>query len=96
MIVQVALFFKKSGLPDWAVLGLISMTPAIELRGGVPVGSWLGLSPALTFVICVIGNMVPIAPMILALRSDFFKVCSTLAVCRAPSLPLPQATLVYG
>lgn len=70
---QVALFFKKSGLPDWAVLALISMTPAIELRGGVPVGSWLGLSPGLTFVICVLGNMAPIAPMLLALRSDFFK-----------------------
>ena len=68
-----ALFFKKSGLPDWAVLALISMTPAIELRGGVPVGSWLGLSPGLTFVICVLGNMAPIAPMLLALRSDFFK-----------------------
>ena len=73
---QVALFFKKSGLPDWAVLALISMTPAIELRGGVPVGSWLGISPALTFAICVAGNMLPIAPMILALRTDFFKACS--------------------
>jgi hypothetical protein len=76
MVAQVALFFKKSGLPDWAVLGLISMTPAIELRGGVPVGSWLGISPALTFAICVAGNMLPIAPMILALRTDFFKACS--------------------
>ena len=26
-----------TGLPDWAVLLLISMTPAVELRGGVPV-----------------------------------------------------------
>jgi len=70
---KVALFFQKSGLPDWAVLLLISATPAIELRGGVPVGNWMGISPALTFVICVLGNMAPIAPMLLALRSPFFK-----------------------
>ena len=70
---KVALFFKKSGLPDWAVLALISATPAIELRGGVPVGSWLGLSPLLTFTICILGNMAPILPMLLALRSDAVK-----------------------
>ena len=70
---QVAMFFQKSGLPDWAVLVLISMTPAIELRGAVPVGNWMGYSPAITFAICVIGNMLPIAPMLLALRSAFFK-----------------------
>ena len=70
---KVALFFKKSGLPDWAVLALISATPAIELRGGVPVGNWLGLSPLLTFAICIVGNMAPILPMLLALRSDYVK-----------------------
>ena len=31
---KIALFFQQSGLPDWAVLALISATPAIELRGG--------------------------------------------------------------
>ena len=71
---KVALFFQRSGLPDWAVLMLISATPAIELRGGVPVGNWMGLSPAVTFAICILGNMLPIAPMLLALRSAFFKV----------------------
>jgi len=70
---KVALFFQKFGLPDWITLMLISMTPAIELRGGVPVGNWMGLSPATTFAICAVGNMLPIAPMLLALRSSFFK-----------------------
>jgi len=70
---KVATFFQQFGLPDWAVLALISATPAIELRGGVPVGNWMGLSPWVTFVICVVGNMAPIAPMLLALRSTFFK-----------------------
>ena len=70
---KVAIFFQKFGLPDWVTLMLISMTPAIELRGGVPVGNWMGISPAATFVICTIGNMLPIAPMLLALRSSLFK-----------------------
>ena len=80
---KVALFFQKSGLPDWAVLALISATPAIELRGGVPVGNWMGLSPAATFTICVLGNMLPIAPMLLALRSSLFKKLAAPLLTRA-------------
>jgi len=68
-----ALFFQKTGLPNWVVLMLISATPAVELRGGVPVGNWMGISPLATFLICVIGNMLPIAPTLLALRSSFVK-----------------------
>ena len=37
------------------------------------VGNWLGLSPLTTFVICVVGNMLPILPTLLALRSDAVK-----------------------
>ena len=80
---KVALFFQKSGLPDWAVLALISATPAIELRGGVPVGNWMGLSPLATLVICVIGNMVPIAPTLLGLRSNFVKKLAAPLLARA-------------
>lgn len=80
---KVALFFQKFGLPDWVTLMLISMTPAIELRGGVPVGNWMGISPAATFAICAIGNMLPIAPMLLALRSSFFKKLAAPLLTRA-------------
>jgi len=80
---KVATFFQQFGLPDWAVLALISATPAIELRGGVPVGNWMGISPALTFVICLLGNMAPIAPMLLALRSSFFKKLAAPLLARA-------------
>ena len=37
------------------------------------VGNWLGLSPLTTFAICVAGNMLPILPTLLALRSDAVK-----------------------
>ena len=80
---KVALFFSGTGLPDWAVLMLISMIPAVELRGGVPVGNWMGMSPWATLVICVVGNMIPIAPTILALRSDFVKKIAAPLLTRA-------------
>mmetsp|Transcript_32987 Transcript_32987/g.72481 ORF Transcript_32987/g.72481 Transcript_32987/m.72481 type:complete len:312 (+) Transcript_32987:182-1117(+) len=80
---KIALFFQQTGFPDWVVLMLISATPAVELRGGVPVGNWMGLSPALTFAICVVGNMLPIAPTLLALRSPFVKRLAAPLLARA-------------
>lgn len=38
----------------------ISMVPLIELRGAIPVGIGLGLSPVTTFLVAIIGNMVPV------------------------------------
>mmetsp|Transcript_34975 Transcript_34975/g.115933 ORF Transcript_34975/g.115933 Transcript_34975/m.115933 type:complete len:258 (-) Transcript_34975:179-952(-) len=70
---KIALFFQQTGLPDWAVLMLISALPAVELRGGVPVGNWMGISPYATLAICVVGNMVPLVPLFLALRSQAVK-----------------------
>jgi uncharacterized membrane protein len=70
---KVALWFQGLGLPDWAVLACISALPVVELRGGVPVGAWMGLSPAPVLVICVLANMAPIAPLLLALRLDAVK-----------------------
>jgi len=82
---KIALFLKGTGLPNWAILVLVSMLPAVELRGGVPVGNWLGLSPVATFMICVAGNMLPIAPTLLALRSDFVKKLAAPLLKRAES-----------
>jgi Putative small multi-drug export protein len=47
--------------------------PVVELRGGVPVGLWMGLPIAKVFGLCVAGNMVPIPLILLALRSDFVQ-----------------------
>lgn len=80
---KIALVFQKTGLPNWAVLLLISATPAVELRGGVPVGNWMGISPSVTFLICVIGNMLPIAPTLLGLRSSFIKGLAAPLLARA-------------
>ncbi|KAK4538278.1 hypothetical protein CDCA_CDCA17G4303 [Cyanidium caldarium] len=56
--------------PAWLVLMAVSALPVVELRGGVPVGMWLGLSPWQTLVLAVVGNMVPIPLILAALQSS--------------------------
>ena len=43
---------------------LLSLMPIIELRGGIIAGRALGLDPIPTFIICYIGNILPV-PFIL-------------------------------
>jgi len=56
-------------LPDWAILVLLSAMPLIELRGGVPVGLWMGMPVRNVMFLCVVGNMIPIPLILGALRS---------------------------
>ena len=44
----------------YLIVCLVSMVPLIELRAGVPFGLGMGLDPVAVFVICVIGNMLPV------------------------------------
>ena len=39
---------------------LISMIPLVELRGAIPVAMSMGLDTVTAYVICVIGNMLPV------------------------------------
>lgn len=39
---------------------LISMVPLIELRGAIPVSQFLGLPILPSYIICIIGNMIPV------------------------------------
>ena len=39
---------------------LVSMVPIIELRGALPIGLGMGLPVVPTYVICVLGNMMPV------------------------------------
>lgn len=47
---------------------LMSMVPVVELRGALPSGVAMGLSPWLAFAVSVIGNMVPVPFIILFIR----------------------------
>lgn len=54
-----------------AVVFIISMTPILELRGGLLVASMLGV-PLLTAIpICIIGNIIPIPFILLFIKKIF-------------------------
>jgi len=50
----------------------VAMVPVIELRGALPIGVGMGLSPLLAAAIAIIGNLVPI-PFILILLQYIFN-----------------------
>ena len=50
---------------------LVSMVPVIELRGGVPFGTALGLPPGEALLAAIIGNMLPIPFIIVYIRRIF-------------------------
>ena len=70
---KVANYFRSFGLPDLAILAIISAMPVIELRGAVPVGVWMGLPISKVLPVCVLGNMAPIVPLLFLLRNDKLK-----------------------
>ena len=44
---------------NYLIVFLISMVPLIELRGAIPVAMTMGLDVVWAYVICVIGNLLP-------------------------------------
>lgn len=47
-------------LIDYAKIFFISMLPIIELRGAIPVSQAMGLPVLESYIVCVLGNMVPV------------------------------------
>jgi len=52
---KVASFLRRSGICDEAIVVAIASLPALELRGAIPVGYWMKLSPMKTYALAVIG-----------------------------------------
>ena len=47
-------------LKNYLLVFFISMVPIIELRGAIPIGLGMGLPVLPTYLLCVIGNMIPV------------------------------------
>ena len=56
---------------EMAITFFISMVPVIELRGAIPAGIAAGLSPAVAYVVAVLGNLVPVPFILLLIRRIF-------------------------
>ena len=47
-------------LTKYLIVFFISMVPLIELRGAIPVALGMGLNTLTAYIVCVLGNMVPV------------------------------------
>ena len=47
-------------LTKYLIVFLISMVPLIELRGAIPIALGMGLDTLTAYIVCVIGNMLPV------------------------------------
>ncbi|MCQ4153337.1 MAG: small multi-drug export protein [Archaeoglobi archaeon] len=47
---------------------LISASPILELRGGIPLAIYLGFSPAEAYIISIIGNFLPVPLLLIGLN----------------------------
>lgn len=45
---------------NYLIVFLISMVPIVELRGAIPVATAMGLDPIISYIVCIIGNMLPV------------------------------------
>ena len=50
---------------------IISMVPVVELRGAIPYGIAQGLSPWVAYCVSVLGNLLPVPPIMLLIRRIF-------------------------
>ena len=47
-------------IKDYLIIFFISMVPLIELRGAIPVSQAFGLPLTTSYIICIVGNMIPV------------------------------------
>lgn len=52
---KVARSLRSLGLPDEAVVFTLATFPILELRGAIPVGYWMQLSPTLLTILSILG-----------------------------------------
>lgn len=55
-------------LTRYLAIFLVSMVPLIELRGAIPISQFLGLPIVPSYIICIIGNMLPVPVIYLFAR----------------------------
>lgn len=65
MIGHIVDFLK--GLPPQVITVVVAMLPVAELRGSIPVALGLGLQPPQAWLCSVVGNMIPVVPILLLL-----------------------------
>ena len=52
---------------NWLSVLFVSALPFAEIRGGLPLALYYGFSPVEAYIIAVIGNILPVLPLLLLL-----------------------------
>ena len=71
-IAEALVAFFGTTIPAELTIFLISLLPILELRGGMIAAALLGVNFTQAFLICLVGNLLPI-PFILWLIRPFFN-----------------------
>ncbi len=69
----------------WLEILFVSALPFSELRGGIPLALYLGFDPISAYVLCVLGNFLPIPLLLL-----------TLGLIERVTLKLPLISEIYN
>lgn len=56
-------------IPDWISVILVAAMPISELRGAIPVAMMYGFDPLTAYILSVIGNLIPVVPLLLWLEA---------------------------
>ena len=72
LINSFAEWIRSFGIPDYLVIFIISLFPILELRGGLIAAAVLKLKVIPSFIVCFVGNILPI-PFILLFIKKIFK-----------------------
>ena len=68
---QTIVDFFKDKIPPELIIFFISMLPVLELRGGLIAAKLLGVEFVPAFIICYIGNIIPVPFILLFIRKIF-------------------------
>ncbi len=71
MYEQVLAFLQSYGIPREGIIFIISMLPILELRLGLIAASFLHVPIWQAFIICIIGNILPLPFILLFIRAIF-------------------------
>ena len=62
---------RSLGVPDYLVIFIISLFPILELRGGLIAAAVLKLKLIPSFIVCFLGNILPIPFILLFIKKIF-------------------------
>jgi uncharacterized membrane protein len=69
--VDIVELLKSSEIGKMLITFVVSMLPVVELRGAIPIGVAMGLSPVTAAVISIAGNILPVPFIIIFIRRIF-------------------------